>query len=183
MKIVARIFGILFAFMMIMWGLMVMFLPDLTNSILLWILSITLLISSMGAMFNYGEKKDLGLIDKWSLTSSGISFALGVILVNINILQIFGSKIIGYILAIWMISLCITRIGKSIFTFKINRAINKKTPSTKRWWVTLLIGIVLGVISLLCIVSEFVVFLQIELLMGLGMLISGSDLLLSQFED
>ena len=183
MKIVARIFGILFAFMIIMWGLMTTFLSNIENSILMWILSITLIISSIGSIFTYGEKKDLGLVDKWTLAGSEISFALGAILININFLQLFEIGIITYVLAIWLFELGVTRIGKSIFTFKINRAINKKTPTTKRWWVTLVLGIVMGIFSILSLISAFTAILNTQVLMGCGMLISGIELLLSQFED
>ena len=182
MKIIARIFGILFGAMVIIWGIMTMFLPNITYSILMWMLSITLIISSMGSIFTYGEKKDLGLFDKWTLIGSEISFALGVILVHINFLKILDIEILEYILAVWLLTLCVTRIGKSIFVYKVNRAINKKTPSTKRWWLILVFGIIQGIISIICFINALVP-ISISLLMGLGMLISGIDLLVSQFEN
>ncbi len=183
MKIIARIFGLFFGFMVSIWGVMICFLSMFSNSVLMWMLSITLIISSIGSIFTYGEKKDLGLIDKWTLISSEISFALGIILVNTNFLEIAEFSILEIILCLWLLSLFITRIGKSIFVYKINRVINKKTPSTKRWWLILVFGVILGINAIFCGLNFFLKFMSVQLLMGLGMLVSGIDLLVSQFED
>lgn len=183
MKIIARLFGVMFGFMMIIWGLMITFLRDLSPTTLLWMLSLNFIISSIGSIFTYGEKKDLGLVDKWTLIGSGISFALGIMLVNTNFLQIIDANILEYSLGVWLIAMCITRIGKSIFVFKINRALNKQTPTSKRWWVTLAIGILLGIIGIVCFITPFAVILGSGVLLGISLFIAGIDLLISQFEE
>ena len=183
MKIIARLFGILFGFMMVIWGLMVMFLNDTSTATLLWMLSINFIIASIGSIFTYGEKKDLGLVDKWTLLSSGISFAFGIVLVNSNFIQVFEFNILNYMLGTWLIAMCVTRIGKSVFVYKVNRALNKKTPSSKRWWVILAIGVVFGILGILSFVSSLITIFSSGILLGISLLIAGADLLMSQFEE
>lgn len=183
MKIVARIFGIMFGFMIIIWGIMLTFLGDIDSVTILWMVSLNMLIASMGSIFTYGEKKDLGLADKWTLAASVISFAIGVSLVNMNFLQIFESQLLKYVFGLWLIALCVTRIGKSIFIYKLHRALNKKTSTSKRWWTILLLGIVIGLIGLSCFINPVTNFITIQVLVGIGTFIIGIDLLISQFEE
>lgn len=183
MRIIARIFGIMFGFMMIIWGIMTTFLTDLTFKTYLWMLSLNFIIASIGSIFTYGEKKDLGLVDKWTLVGSVISFSLGVILVNMNFLEIVDASFLLFALGAWLLTLSITRIGKSIFIFKVNRALNKKTKTSKLWWLILVLGLLFAVFSILCFVGSALNVIPDGIIMGFSILFVGIDLLNSQFEE
>ena len=183
MKIIAKIFGILFGIMTIVWGVTcssISWLPEITIS---WVLGVNMIIVSMGSILNWGEKKDLGLVDNWTLAGSVISFSLATILIELNVFFTIQNPIMIYIFSVWEMFTGITQIGKSILFYKINRALNKQTPTSRRWWIILILGVIISIIGFISFFESVVNTLKLGNIVGFGIFVTGIDLLISQFEE
>ena len=171
MKILRAVSIVLGVFLVFM-GFDCMFSPNLTFSTLAWIIGFTMLISAIGDLCTYSDKKMLGLANGWDLTGSILSLVFAIVLVFSNMMQNLVNTWVIYIVAIWLIVMGILRIISAIKLHSFRKELPDQLKGD-RWLIALIAGIILIVAGVFGCIYPGAVASTIGILMSIFIIVSG----------
>ena len=171
MKILRAISIVLGIFLVFM-GFDCMFTPSLTFSTLAWIIGFSMLISAIGDLCTYSDKKMLGLANGWDLTGSILSLIFAIVLVFSNMMQNLVNTWIVYIVAIWLIVMGGLRIVSAVKLHNFRKDLPASLKGD-RWLISLIAGIILILVGIFGCIYPGVIASTIGILMSIFIIISG----------
>ena len=171
MKIVAAILGVL----MIISGMYCLLFPGLEYWVIAYVIGICMILDAAGRIAAWWSGRKNGESDGLMLLSAIISLIFGLLLVLSPTLQLAFDLFIIYMMAAWVLLLGIIRI---VHAMKLRKL--RKTYGTnylgKNWGVALVLGILLVILGLYSCFHPFVMAIAIGMLIGIGAIVAGINL-------
>ena len=171
-KILAIILGVL----IILTGLYCVFTPGMTYSTIGYVVGFSMLMDGVAMFIFWWQARKEGYAQGIHLVSAILSFVCGLLVLNSAILQLGIDLFIIYYIAIWLIvtgCIVIYR-GYQINKFHQN---HKAIKAGSRWYIFVLLGIIMIVLGALSIYNPDVMANTIGIFIGLGVMITGADLI------
>ena len=175
MKTVGKVLTVIFGIYMVAVGIYCLFTPMETYTVLGWVIGFCMIVDAFGRFFAWSSMRKEGEAAGWMLFGAIISLVLGVFILNDTALQLSLDLVIVYYVAAWLI---VRGIMAVIQSFKMHKV--KDIPIAdiigRRWWIVLLFGILALVFGILCLFKPVVMASTIGVFMGLGIIVTGCEL-------
>lgn len=175
-----KILSVLLGIVMIVCGISCMATPAMTYLVIAWIIGFNMVFDAIGNIATWNRRRKAGIADGWSLASAIISLCFGVILLISDALQLTVDIFLVYFASVWLLSQGILRISMSIKLQRVHSALNTEVVGRK-WWVVLLMGILMVAVSIFCFIYPGTMAVAIGACMGMAVLVSGCNLVVSAF--
>lgn len=171
-RIVAFILGIV----MIVSGVYCLFTPVMTYMTLGYIVGINMIIDAIGGIITWSDRKKAGRADGWTLGGAIASLVFGIVLLTSAAMQLVVDMTIVYIAAAWLVVIGVIRIIHACKVHKLRKALDAEVLG-KRWWLMLLIGILLVVCGILSFINPTGLIIAIGINFGLNIIVAGANLI------
>lgn len=176
MKVLTCILGVL----LVIGGFFCIFNPGSTYSTLAWIIGFCMLISAIGDICTYSDRKAKGMADGWSLAGAIISAVFGIILLISNGMQFALNTIIAILAGVWILASGIVKIISAVKLHKFRQTLPEERRGSV-WLITLIIGILMALAGIIGFINPAVMALTIGMLMGIYILMTGVELIAVSF--
>jgi len=172
MKVCSVVLGIL----MIAAGIYCILNPDITGLAIGYIIGVSMLVDAVGRIHAWFRLKKDGQADGWLLASGILSALFGVVLIVDVAAQLYMDMFIAYIAACWIMVQAIITIIRAFRARKFHKMLDTQYLG-KHWWIGLITGILLVAASVLCFVHPGIVITSMGILIGLGVIVAGANLI------
>ena len=169
-----KFFTMVLGIMMIVGGVYCMFTPAITYMTLGYILAVSMIVDAVGNIVIWSDEKKAGRANGWHLAGAIISCVFGVVLLCSTAMQLVVDLWIAYIAA-WIVVMGILRIVIAVRMKKVRNALDAEIL-VKRWWLILVIGILMVLAGILSFINPTVLMIAIGVNMGLYILFAGANL-------
>ena len=177
MKTVGRIFTFIFGVLMIISGFYCLFHPAQMYLATVGIaVGIAMLFDGCGRFSIWMQARKLGMADGWMLFGAIISIVFGCIVLGSEAMQLGIDAFIIYYIAIWLIVMGIVVICRAFKLHKVHKNWDTAMLGT-RWYLPLLLGILMILFGILCVCKPGVLAASIGILIGLGVISAGANLI------
>lgn len=173
-RIITTILGVV----MIGTGIYCLFTPALTYMTLGYIVGINMIIDAIGGLILWHERKKAGAADGWALAGAIASLVFGIILTGSAALQLIVDMTIVYLAAFWLIVIGVIRIVLSLRLRKVRKALDAEVLG-RRWWLVMLIGILLVACGILSLFNPSGLIIAIGINFGLNIILAGVNLIVT----
>lgn len=172
----SRIITILIGIVMIVTGIYCLFTPVMTYMTLGYIVGFNMVADAIGGIVTWSSRKKEGEADGWTLAGAIISLLFGVVLLGSTAMQLAVDAVIVYIAAAWLVVIGILRIVHASRVHKLRKALDAEIIG-KRWWLMMLIGILLVIGGVLSFINPTGLIIAIGILFGLNIIVAGAHLI------
>ncbi len=172
MKVLSVILGIL----MIASGIYCILNPDITGLAIGYIVGVSMIVDAVGRIHAWFQLKKNGQADGWLLAGGILSAVFGVILIADVATQLYMDMFIAYMAACWIMVQAIITIIRAFRVRKFHKVLDTRYLG-KHWWVGLIMGILLVAASLMCFIHPGIVITSMGILIGLGVIVAGANLI------
>lgn len=172
----SRIITLLLGIVMIITGVYCLFTPMMTYMTLGYIVGFNMVMDAIGGIVTWSDRKKAGQADGWTLAGAIISLVFGIVLLGSTALQLVVDAVIVYIAAAWLIVIGILRIVHAAKVHKLRKALDAEILG-KRWWLMMLIGILLVIGGILSFINPTGLIIAIGILFGLNIIVAGANLI------
>ncbi len=172
MKVLCVVLGLL----MIAAGIYCILKPDITGLAIGYIIGVSMLIDAVGRIHAWFRLKKDGQADGWLLASGILSALFGIVLIVNVAAQLYMDMFIAYIAACWIMVQAIITIIRAFRVRKFHKMLDTQYLG-KHWWIGLIVGLLLLTLSVLCFVHPGIVITSMGILIGLGVIVAGANLI------
>lgn len=172
MKVCSVVLGIL----MIAAGVYCILNPDITGLAIGYIIGVSMIVDAVGRIHAWFRLKKDGQADGWLLASGILSALFGIVLIVDVDAQLYVDMFIAYIAACWIMVQAIITIIRAFRARKFHKMLDTRYLG-KHWWLGLITGILLVATSVLCFVHPGIVITSMGILIGLGVIVAGANLI------
>ena len=172
----SRILTLLFGIAMIACGIYCLFTPVMTYMTLGYIVGVNMVIDALGGILTWSDRKKAGRADGWTLAGAIASLIFGIGLITSTALQLVVDMTIVYIAAAWLVILGIIRIIHACKLHKVRKALDAEILG-RRWWLILLIGILMVAGGIFSFVNPTGLIVAIGINFGLNIIVAGANLI------
>ncbi len=170
-----RIVSVILGILTIITGVYCLATPAMTYMALGYVVGLSMIVSSIGGIVAWRDRKKAGLADGWSLAGAIVSLVLGVVLVASDAMQLLVDVAIVYVVATWLVIEGVQRVVSAIRIQRARNLLNVRILGS-RWWVVLLMGTLMIVVGILSYTNPSGLVMAIGINMGLGLIIAGADM-------
>lgn len=171
-KILTVVLGVL----MIVGGIYCMFTPAATYMALGFVVGFNMLLDGIGNIAMWSQEHKAGRASGWHLAAAIISLVFGIVLLASTSMQAVVDIVIAYMVATWLVFMGVDRIVLSVRMRKVHKTLD--TPIIgKRWWLVLIMGILMLVCGAVSIFDPTALALTIGVSMGIAIVVSGASLI------
>lgn len=177
------VLSIIFGVLLIAGGVSCLVLPELTFMTLGYIIGVVMIVDGIGMIIAWFQRDRRRKGNGWVLAGGIISLLLGITLIGNGFLQLAMNTFIIYMVIAWLLILGIMRIILAFQTraaYKELQKADKNATLGRNWWIALILGILMVVAAIACLTSEYgevIVAHTIGILMGIGVIITGVDMI------
>ena len=172
MKVCSVVLGIL----MIGAGIYCIFNPDITGLAIGYIIGVSMIVDAVGRIHAWFQLKKDGQADGWLLAGGILSAVFGIALIADVAAQLYMDMFIAYIAACWIMIQAIITIIRAFRARRFHKVLDTRYLG-KHWWLGLITGILLVATSVLCFVHPGIVITSMGILIGLGVIVAGANLI------
>ena len=173
-KIVAIIAGIL----MVIGGMACMLAPGMTYLSLAWIVGVLMIVEGVSTIVAFFAAREVRDVDGWDMLSGIFSLIFGIILVGSNLMQLLADALILQIVSAWIVIRGVIRIAAALRIRKLGKEMDNEDGFGRRWWVLLVLGVLMIVVGILCFAHPVALAIAIGFYIGFAMCAAGADLVL-----
>ena len=170
--VVRRILAVLMGAFIVMCGIDCTMVPQQGYLALSWIAGFVIIIDSMFQLYTWDHLKDLNFWNKWDIIGSIFSLAIGIALVASFGMREAFSRVMIYVFGGWMVICGILRIVSSLRLREFHQEFKTELLG-KKWWIILIIGILLVAIGIIMCVFPVQTESVIGVLVGIGIIMTG----------
>lgn len=167
-----RVLGVILGVLVIIGGIYLFAMPVQTYLSLAWVLGAVMIVDGVFNAVTWSSARRLGQADGLSLVGAIVSIVFGVLVLGSLGMQLAVDLFIALAAAFWIIISGILRIIMSLQIRKGLKAYEGKVLGGK-WYVSLILGIVLVILGILCILDPFILALAIGWLIGIAFIVGG----------
>ena len=171
-----KIFSVVLGILMIAAGIYCILNPDITGLAIGYIIGVSMIVDAVGRIHAWFQLKKDGQADGWLLASGILSAVFGILLIADVAAQLYVDMFIAYIAACWIMFQAVITIIRSFRARKFHEMLDTRYLG-KHWWLGLIIGILLCAVSVLCFVHPGIVITSLGILIGLGVIVAGANLI------
>ena len=161
---------------MIITGGYCLFTPVMTYMTLGYIVGFNMIVDAIGGIITWSARKKAGEADGWTLAGAIASLIFGLVLLASTALQLVVDMAIVYIAAAWLVVIGILRIVHASKVHKLRKALDAEILG-KRWWLMMLIGILLVIGGVLSFANPTGLIVAIGIHFGLNIIVAGANLI------
>ncbi|MBR1851782.1 MAG: DUF308 domain-containing protein [Lachnospiraceae bacterium] len=172
MKVSSVVLGVL----MIAAGIYCIFNPDITGLAIGYIIGVSMIVDAVGRIHAWFQLKKDGQADGWLLASGILSALFGIVLIVDVAAQLYVDMFIAYIAACWIMVQAIITIVRAFRARTFHKMLDTRYLG-KHWWLGFITGILLFAMSVLCFVHPGIVITSMGILIGLGVIVAGANLI------
>lgn len=172
----SRVITIILGIAMICMGVYCLFTPAMTYLSVGYIVGFNMVLDAIGGIVTWSDRRDKGAADGWTLTGAIISLIFGVILLGSTAMQLVVDMMIVYIAAAWLVVLGVMRIVRGVKLHKVHKEFDTNLLG-KRWWLILLMGILLAVCGILSFLNPAGLMIAIGINFGINIIVAGASLI------
>ena len=172
----SRIITVLLGVAMVAAGIYCLCNPAMTTLSLGYVVGVTMIVDAISGILLWRGRRALGFADGWTLAAAIASLVFGIVLTGSAALQLAVDMTIVYMAAIWLIVIGIMRV---IFALRIHRAraVTGVQMLGRRWWVLLLVGLLLIACGIFSLANPSGLIVAIGTIFGLSILVAGLNLI------
>ena len=178
MNTLSKVLLIILGVMMISGGFYCLFAPGLTYLMVGFIVGLSMVLDALGLFIIWWHTRKEGQSNGWLLAGAILSAVFGFFVLNSAALQLGIDIFITYYIDAWL--LC-HGILVAIQSFNIRKLQKEGEPTGRRWYILLLIGILMCVFGVLSILNPLIIASAIGIFIGLGIVITGANLITLAF--
>lgn len=171
-----KISSVVLGSLMILAGIYCILNPDITGLAIGYIIGVSMIVDAFGRIHAWFQLKKEGQADGWLLASGILSALFGIILIADVAAQLYVDMFIAYIAATWIMVQAIITIIRALKIRKFHKVLDTRYLG-KHWWLGLITGILLVIMSVLCFVHPGIVINSMGILIGLGVIVAGANLI------
>ena len=172
MKVGSAVLGTL----MIAAGIYCILNPDITGLAIGYIIGVSMIVDAVGRIHAWFRLKNDGQADGWLLASGILSALFSIVLIVDVAAQLYVDMFIAYIAACWIMIQAIITIIRAFRVRKFHKMLDTQYLG-RHWWIGLIVGILLFAVSVLCFVHPGIVITSMGILIGLGVIVAGTNLI------
>ena len=172
MKVCSVVLGIL----MMAAGIYCILNPDITGLAIGYIIGVSMIVDAIGRIHVWFRLKDYDQADGWLLVSGILSVLFGIVLIVDIAAQLYVDMFIAYIAACWIMILAVITIIRAFRVRRLQIMLDSQYFGSN-WWIGLITGIALLAVSILCFAHPGIVITSMGILIGLGVIVAGADLI------
>ncbi len=170
--VVRRILAFLVGAFLVMCGIDCTMMPQSAYISLSWVVGFAIIIDSMMQLYTWDHLKNLNFWNKWDIVGSIVSLIVGIALVCSFGLREQFSLIMIYVFGGWLVICGILRVVSSLRLREFH--VEFKTELLgKKWWLILIIGILLIAMGVLMCCFPIQTEEIIGILVGIGIITTG----------
>ena len=182
MKKVTKILLIVLGCIHIATGIDCIFNPTVYYLRLGFSIGISMLLDAVGRFATYIDLRKHGEKDIWMLIGAVLSIIFGIFIITDTTAQYTVDLYIAYFTALWIMSIGFTVIFSSFKVHKLHKRVIEAPIKIaknigKRWWLLLILGILMVSFGILSILNPLVIMTSIGIFIGFGMISNGCDLI------
>lgn len=171
-----KIVGVIVGVLMIISGIYCLFAPELTYLGIGYVIGVSMLLDAIGRIYAWWQYRKAGAADGWMLAGAVLSAVFGFILIGNGAAQLSVDVFIAYMAAIWILAHAIIAIIRSFRARKLHKELNTRWIG-RRWWMTLIFGIMLCIFAILSLMNPTIIMAAIGTFIGLGIIVTGADII------
>ena len=176
MKTFLKVLAVLFGISMIVTGFYCLFHPALTYLSVGFLVGLSMLFDAAGSFTIWGEKRQEGIKDTWSLVGGIFSVVFGCIILGSWGMQIGLDVFLVYYFAIWIVIRGIAVIVRSFKARRLHKNLDTVILGAS-WYVALILGILLVAYGVLSLYKPLVLAATIGVFMGIGIIFAGANII------
>ena len=172
-----KVFMIILGILVFIGGIYCIATPGMTYLSLVWFIGIMMFVFAIQAMITYGERKRLGLANAWNLISAILACICGLAIIVSFHAELVAAEMLLYILFGWLIVVGIISVIGAFGLKKLPEPAEKVVEFiTGKWWVHLLLGILLIIAGIFGFVHPLMGAISVGMLVGIEIMISGFNM-------
>ena len=176
MKTFGKILLFIFGALMIVCGFYYLFHPTDAFATVGYIIGISMIFEAIGTFCYWGELRRAGLGDGWLLFGAIVSLVLGFYVLNSPRTQVGIDIFVAYYVAAWLFVDGIVLICRAHKIRKFHKNWDTVTVGT-HWYLPLILGILMGVLGVLCMFKPLISATMLGVFMALGIILSGCGMI------
>ncbi len=152
--------------------------PGMTFMALVWVAGFVMFFHAVQDIVTYGRRKSMGLADGWSLAGAILACLCGISIIFSAKVELLTGITLLYILFGWLIAAGIISIIGAIKVKKhVNTGIRSIDSYTGKWWIGIILGILLIIAGCLGFAHPFIAMLSIGLITGIDIIADGINMI------
>ena len=168
----SNILAIILGVLVIIGGIYCVMTPAQTYLALAGVLGVIMVIEGIANIVAWFQLRKEGQSNGWLLFDAIISIIFGVVLLGSYAAQFALDLFFAYMAAAWLIVTGIMRIGFALQLRKLSQA-EQMQVSGGRWWIPLILGILVIIMGIICVFNPMIAMLSIGLSIGISMIFVG----------
>ena len=152
--------------------------PGLTYLSLVWVAGFVMFFHAIQEILTYGKRKSVGLADGWSLAGAILSCFCGFLILISARIELMTGVMLLYILFSWLIA---TGILSILGAFRLRKhqdtGIRSIDVYTGKWWVGILLGVLLILSGCFGLAHPLIGALSIGLVTGIDIISAGINMM------
>ena len=170
-----RLVGIITGFLVIAIGIFCTLNPSMTYQNLGLSVGLSMFIDGIGQLIIWWQIRDTE-DSKYMLFGGILSLIFAVLIITNNNAQATVNMMIAYLAAIWILIRGVLAIYISLKIKKIHKKYETQYLGTK-WWHRFGFGILMCILSIICLIHPGIMINYIGVLIGLGIISLGADMI------
>ena len=176
-----NILAIIFGVLIVIGGIYCLMAPAATYMAQAWLLGIVMIADGIANIVTYSQLRKAGYSNGWTLLGAIISIIFGIVLLGSYAAQLAVDLFFAYMIAAWLIITGIMRIGFSLQMRKLNQGVQQHQPIGERWWFSLIVGILVVIVGIMCLFNPMIAVVSVGLLIGISIIFVGVSVIALAF--